>query len=1718
MGDDEESTDEISTEELEELEPDEIVEIGADEFVEIEPDGDEDDEVESADDEAEIEPEDADEDASEGASPPGVPPYLADEQPDATSRPSTMEVEAVEILEEEEVDEEADDEDDDEVDPIAAAAIRAEEGVHEGTEEALTRELKLEKDRARRAMIQHDLGHLYFAHMDDESQAVKAYALALKQDPRLRPNFWAIRRIFVARHMWPSLLKLLDAQIRYEKTPRRKAEILLERGWIQEADQADLISAQESYQKANEQDPSWLPPLLALEKIARANGDRETLIKVQEAMIEAAESPNRKVALLLDLADLLLAGTDASPEEAFKLLGQAAEAGSEMQATVLRRMDEVASNHGLHERKTEILQRQAEALLEREDPDSQGAAALLREAASLARDGEDLDGAATFTAAALEALPGDALLLEDQLALAEGRGDLEQAEDILRQKLEVARSDGDKADLWYRIGLCRLTRGDDADEAAEQADALLPGFLPLQAERERRLLMDSEAEELVAMYTAEAEAVEQGSPGLAVEAGEDPLWAATLYWRASALSHYQVDDQTQALELCRKALSIDADFQPANHLLEDLLRATGSHQELAELLERELARSEEDLKAQLLEDLIALHGGPLDSPERQLEFLGMLKEMRADDPRPLRLMAAALNRLGRHEAYEQVITELEALEQDSDVKVAWMLERARLYDGPMERPEDAAATYREILELAPEQTFASAALEQVLVSSGQHEELAQHLASTMQVAEEGDERRWLQHRLLDLQEHDLKQPEAAATTAADILADHPDDLAAMRALARLSEQSGDAEQLVLALERQLDHATEAPQRVMLQLQLAAVLEGRLEQADRAEELLVSAVQEAPAPELVVGALETLALWRMARGDHAEALEALEQIKDEAGEANRGRVLEEMAWLQAMALDQPEEAASRWEEVQQQAGGDYLPALWNGLRLAARQGDLDRLAQLYGELAGLSEDEAIKATLALRAAVLAEAAGDGQGDADMLRAALERNPEDAEPLLGLLARDDLSATERADLMLKLAGALQGSQREQLRLPMALALEADGRLAAARDELAPLLEQTPDNLAALMLLERMAGAAGEQLQQARLLVKLSDLQAEETARLAALRGAARLMQELERPEDAVALWTRILAQAPDDEDAVEALTSLHREADDLEALDRLMGHRIGRASAADRITLLLERAELRRAEGEDGVAAARDLLRVLDLDGDHPEALQSLATLYATDGNLDQALTLFRRLSTGLQDDAQRRELMERVVGILKDAGGRDEDVLRTYQDYLVESPDDEEVLHKVSELQLAMGNHEQAVQALERLAKLQPDAEGRGKNLRRIADIAWRQLEQPTRALEALTRALAGDPLDLDLVRDIMQLHREVNDEASVEQLLERVQADIREAMANNPMSVDLVKKLAAVSEWREDQYTLMATLGVLATLRAASDEEDILFLRALKKVAFKPKPDALEAGGGALIHPGARLEHGRIWQLAGVAVPAFLPPGKVPANVSAFGLKKGDRVDRRSASQVTGRIDRIAAALGVSDSFDIYLSSKDPDLVAGIAGPVPTLIVGHSVVSELTAARRFRLGRALYLMRYGAFGLDQLSADQLQLIYCAAIFSQNSKATLPMAAGTLKPEAKKVNKALPRKLRKLLSKAVSQGIPDPAQIEQWREGVLTTANRAGLLVSGHVVASVEALVEGLRRDGDGANLTTDQAMARLRDNEQASRLLVFSVSEEYLALRRELSR
>ena len=108
------------------------------------------------------------------------------------------------------------------------------------------------RDKGRTALYQHEIGELTESRAGDEGAAVKAYAKALQSDATLKPNLWAIRRVFERRALWPNLQKLLDAEIRFAKTPEEKAELYVEKGELLEDRLNDPTGALDCFNRAVE--------------------------------------------------------------------------------------------------------------------------------------------------------------------------------------------------------------------------------------------------------------------------------------------------------------------------------------------------------------------------------------------------------------------------------------------------------------------------------------------------------------------------------------------------------------------------------------------------------------------------------------------------------------------------------------------------------------------------------------------------------------------------------------------------------------------------------------------------------------------------------------------------------------------------------------------------------------------------------------------------------------------------------------------------------------------------------------------------------------------------------------------------------------------------------------------------------------------------------------------------------------------------------------------------------------------------------------------------------------------------------------------------------------------------------------------------------------------------------------------------------------------------
>ncbi len=327
-------------------------------------------------------------------------------------------------------------------DPVDLITRRARNETPRDRAAVYERERQDESRKQHAAVLQHELAVHAERSISDEGDVARAYAAAMASDPSLRPNLWALRRIFYKRSLWPSLLKLLDTEASSASTKRERAEAWTEKGHILEDLLGEVDQAIVCYRTAHELDRAALAPLAALEKLlgrqagpAGANGrPSEELLTVYRDLASATREPGRRVALLIEQARIeeehnrvteQSSGTPADLDRVLSYLHDAYDVGID-QGRVIDEIVRITAASGripdclaALEVRAEILEMQAQqATTQRRPVLIDQVVAIRRWQASLARDRlGNPDLAWQYLDKAQQKSPGDPLLMPDLIAM-----------------------------------------------------------------------------------------------------------------------------------------------------------------------------------------------------------------------------------------------------------------------------------------------------------------------------------------------------------------------------------------------------------------------------------------------------------------------------------------------------------------------------------------------------------------------------------------------------------------------------------------------------------------------------------------------------------------------------------------------------------------------------------------------------------------------------------------------------------------------------------------------------------------------------------------------------------------------------------------------------------------------------------------------------------------------------------------------------------------------------------------------------------------------------------------------------------------------------------------------------------------------------------------------------------------------------------------------------
>ncbi len=989
--------------------------------------------------------------------------------------------------------------------------------------------------------------------------------------------------------------------------------------------------------------------------------------------------------------------------------------------------------------------------------------------------------------------------------------DDEGAKEQILTRLLDAPNDSDDSSArrgWFER-LCDQLRSRGDDEAALaialRATREMPEVPPLWDRAEELARVLKRADEVAALY----------GEVLARSLSRDQ--ALSIGERAVQFYEEWFEDPARVVRILERVLELDPAADWAFDRLKLLLDSAERWDDLFALYDRALDHSSASKRAMLLEEAAQTAKDFADRPDRAIQYLEQLHELRPGDPKLVSSLERLYERQGRHrELVALLAARLPAFKRDearrarTRIAVLWLEELGdpgqalEIIEPLLQTPEDtqsgagaemdlwalleailaaspalpdprrstmppasgpAARPRRSRKSEAPPSSKGSvrqrtaAWLRDHYTQIGRDADLARMLLVELETVKSTKERVRRHTQIGQLYEKLGDLPNALEQIGAAMILD-PDSDPNRTKLVELAERMGRFERLADLLSAAADAESQADRRIALTMQAAEVRADRIGDAAGAVALFTSILEASGArdPDVLAAAGRVAPLLEAA-GRNEERLGVLERIaKVEKGPEARRKALGQAAHL-ALQLGQPQRSIDLWERV-----------------LAADQGDVEALDGLVDLLDREGQHARLVEVLTIRASA---ATSDDRRRADRVRTA------------------------------KLLGETLG------RLPEAIdawhAIERDfGEADDAALALATLLRATQGWRDLAELLARRARRTDDEVTRGEFLRQLGDVQRE----------------ELDAGGEAVATYERALEADPSSAGARAGLLSLagketHRAAalvvllkalrirDDWRAVLELTPHRLLAArSEAERIEVLSEAAEISEKRAEDPGLAFEAIRRAFVLSPSDERTWNETARLAEASGSWEGLVATYREAVDG----AARSD--PRLVARLRAAMGqvlevRLDEPKRALDEYLLVVRDAAELdagraavrvagrlgqwgtaaqvvadlaaanVASVPDLLLAYETAAEASGAWAGAAKELSEAcalvglSGPGARDIESAVARWyrERLSDMASAETATIRALAHDPANVDLLRSLAELQRARRDRVLVETLL-----------------------------------------------------------------------------------------------------------------------------------------------------------------------------------------------------------------------------------------------------------------------------------------------------------------------------------------------------------
>lgn len=1195
-------------------------------------------------------------------------------------------------------------------------------------------------DLEQRRQYQLKLAQLAESQFEDFDVAVSWRARIFEEDITREQDAIELERVASHADAWPLVVEVYKRALASSQlTPELEPQLQMRQGMVLASQLNAFDQAQAIFEHILAQDPAHDGALAGMEQIFRAQSRWDDLLGVYQRRMELVDEPSKRVQILHGMAQLAEEQAQNIDVALEKYL-QAYELDPEFEPT-LEQLHRLYNQQGRFEPLADIIRQEIALVRARGLKRSSDVASGVIDASTLVPPSDALDESSSSDA---EDGLGEESSSED-MNEGVGLGEMSSSdvEDAAAAGRPVFTDDEIErlSTLYYELGAITMQHLDLPEEAvsafgqvlkmrpnhslaAESLEIMLEHTQDTKL-RPRIASLLAEVYELQGRWPQLIEAlqIQAQAPGATTEA------KIALYERVGQVYMEELADPQPAFEHYASALKLGVDNDRARANLMRLADALNDWPALIALYVSLLSSAEAESSELYLSYQFTL---ARIYSERTQEFA------RAEDVYLAILnqhpqQATALDELEdlytRTEQWRSILDvykHKQALAEGPEQVEALKFKAASTWENLLDDPAQAILVYQDVLAHNAHSAESIAQLTRLYRQQSMWAELAELIKHELSISPQ-DQQHMVKHRLGEVYEINLEQPEQAVDLYEEILTAHPLHDDAMYSLERVMEgesasalraslileplytQTEDDERLIRALYVQVRHEQDPATRIALLHRIAALSEHKLDDAK--------------------GAFDAFGLSLKDDPEHATTLSALE-------------------------------------------------------RLAQQTLDYAALANIYEEAAAAQDEpQQRRDMLRFAAATYVNHLSDVDATTARLHEAIEAMPEDLESiddLLNIYQHTEQWPKYGQVLTRKAQIVPAGGDKKELLLQASTVYREF--ITAPEDAVEvnrQLLEVFPSDMDALSNLESLYTQLErwhDLLDVFQIRLELTD-DAQTQKELLSVIAAIHKLQ-LEQPQDAIDHYVRVLDIDPDDVKTLIELDELYESTEQWDELLGVLDRQIALSTQNDeRLNLQHRTGQVLQNHREDLHGAIDTYRAILSVDPDHApttqalegiiaqhpdfaiDAAQVLLPIYENLERWDELIHIYRLRVEHAQDPDERQTFLREIASIQEGCQEDRAAAFQTYAEALSLDASREDSLEKLTQLAGALFAWDPYIDTLDAILEQQDDPEIVARLQRSIAAVYATQINDAGAAIDRYVRVLEQDPQDEIALRELDQLYQ-----------------------------------------------------------------------------------------------------------------------------------------------------------------------------------------------------------------------------------------------------------------------------------------------------------------------------------------------------------------------